>query len=134
MDITENPSVDSNPPSENSPREVEITALSEENICRSPQRNTFDLLLACVKELDERTQTIENCFQEQAAYNARLQIEMEQLRDEVHGFKEREFGLKTRVNSICKSLGISTIQGNPARLPKAARQRRARIKQEPGSA
>lgn len=34
MDITENSSVNSNPPSENSPREVGITALSEENICR----------------------------------------------------------------------------------------------------
>lgn len=58
---------------------------------------------------------------------------MEQLRDEVHGLKEREFGMRTRVDSICKSLGISTIQGNPARLPKSARQRRARTKSEPDS-
>lgn len=34
MNITKNPSVNSNPPSENSPREVGITALNEENICR----------------------------------------------------------------------------------------------------
>lgn len=34
MDITENPSVNSNPASENSLREVGVTALSEENICR----------------------------------------------------------------------------------------------------
>lgn len=59
---------------------------------------------------------------------------MEQLRDEVRGLKEREFGLKTRVNSICKTLGISTIQGNPARLPKAARQRHARVRTELDSA
>lgn len=34
MGNTENPSFKSTPPSENSPRELGITALSEENICR----------------------------------------------------------------------------------------------------
>lgn len=59
---------------------------------------------------------------------------MEQLRDEVHGLKEREFGVRIRVDSICESLGVSTVQGNLARLPKLARQRRARVKSEPNSA
>ncbi|KAJ5865203.1 uncharacterized protein N7529_007119 [Penicillium soppii] len=97
MGNTENPSFKSTPPSENSPRELGITALSEENICQSSQQNTsqretIELLVAYVKELDERTKKIENGFIEYAAYNAGVQIVMEQLRDEVHGLKEREFG------------------------------------------
>ncbi|OQE71174.1 hypothetical protein PENNAL_c0109G09972 [Penicillium nalgiovense] len=127
MGSTEKPSFKSTPPSENNLRALGLTVLNEENICQSPQQVTSQneiirTLVTCIEDLDERTKKIEDDFRECAVYISGVQKVMEQVRDELYGLKEREFGLKTSVDSICKSLGISTIQGNPARLPKSARQ------------
>jgi hypothetical protein len=54
---------------------------------------------------------------------------MEQVRDEVHGLEERESGLTSRVDNLCRVLGVSTT---PARLPMSARKKR-RVKSEPNS-